>query len=509
MRKFYLAIVSCFLILLLTACSDEAGANPDTTEKPSNDETDESAVEEVVEEKYSQVVAVADLEDRDYGGLTFTWAGPVLRDINPEESEVKELWFNRIKELEEKWNFKFVSKTLSGDFIGNYIRTTLAGDPVGDIVYINTPSFFPSLPENGIAYPISDLDVVDLDDPKWVQSARRASEYKGKTYSVRPGSAETIAPRDGIFWNKTLFENLGLPNLYELYENGEWTWEKMMEIADIATRDVDNDGEVDIYGLLGYYLPWDFIYSNGGEAVSQTKDGIEVNLNDLKTTEALEFYQTVYKDYSHVFIPEDVEGIGFAEGNLAMMVYEWWIADWSFAHGKMDDNYGYLPFPSGPSNENPENPVSFGMTESLEIMLATVNKPKEKLEIWDEITNIGTAEDWERWTRESYEAGADDAESVEFAQLLEKNIKTNLIYGFADLRKVITDLFTEIKEGSTTVQSGLEAIDPQIKAAISEFKEHGVDLGISEEEIEETKKALEDGTYDDGEVKEEEEEEEE
>lgn len=508
MKKFYLIIISCFLLLLLAACSDDS---KETSGKKGTDKPDtEQKEKDPVVEKYSTVTPVDELEDRDYGGLTFTWAGPVLRDIDPEESEVKELWYNRIKELEEKWNFKFESKTLSGDgFIGNYIRTTLAGDPVGDVVYLNTPAFFPNLPENGIAYPISDLDVIDLDDPKWVQSARKASEYKGKTYSVRPGTAETVAPRDGIFWNKTLFENLGLPDLYELYENGEWTWDKMMEIADLATRDVDNDGTTDIYGLLGFYLPWDFIYSNGGEAVIQTNEGIDVNLNDPNITEALEYYQTVYKDYNHVFPGEDSEGISFENGNLAMYVYEWWIADWSFAHGKMEDNYGYLPFPSGPSNEDPENPVTFGMTESLEIMLATVDKPKEKLEIWDEITNIGTADDWERWTRESYEAGADDAESVEFAELLEQNIKTNLIYGFADLSTIVTELFEDIKTGGTTVQSGLEAIDPQIEAALAEFKENGVDLGITEEEIEETKKSIEDGTYDDGEVKPEEDEEEE
>ena len=255
MRKFYFAVASTFLLLSLTACSDDPEATP-SKEKSSNLKEE---IVEVVEEKYSKVVSVEDLEDRDYGGLKLTFAGPVMREINPEESEVKELWFNRIKDLEEKWNFTFESKTLDGSgFIGNYIRTTLAGDPVGDIVYLNTPNFFPSLPENGIAYPVSDLNLIDFEDPKWVKSATKASEYKGKTYSIRPGTVETIAPRDGVFWNKTLFENLGLPNLYELYENGEWTSKELMEIAELATRDVDNDGTLDVYGLQGYFLPMGF-----------------------------------------------------------------------------------------------------------------------------------------------------------------------------------------------------------------------------------------------------------
>lgn len=469
MKKLLSMGLGLTLALSLAACSNDVKTE---AEKPVDQEEPEKVVQEEVE------------EDRDYGGLTFTWAGHVLRDIDPEASEVKEKWYNKIKEMEEKWNFKFESKTIPGeDFLGNYIRTTLAGDPVGDVVYLNTPQFYPVLPENGIAYPISDLNVVDLDDPKWVQSARKASEYKGKTYSIRPGTTETIAARDGIFWNKTLFKNLGLPDLYELYENGEWTWDKLFEVAEAATKDLDNDGNLDVYGLAGYYLPWDFIYSNGAEAVLQTEDGIDMDLNDPKIVEALEYYQKIYKDKSNVFPPADVDyGGAFVDGKLAMFIYEWWIADWSFSQGKMKDEYGYLPFPSGPSHDDPENPVSFGITESLEIMLGTVDKPKEKLEIWDAITDIGDAEDWERWTREEYERGAGDAESVEYALLLHKNVKTNLIAGFSDISKMVNTLFKDIREGSVTVQSGLEAIDPQIQAAVAEFKSNGIELKYKTQE---------------------------
>ena len=98
-------------------------------------------------------------------------------------------------------------------------------------------------------------------------------------------------------------------------------------------------------GFRAIFFPWDFIYSNGGEGVSKTDTGIDVNLNDPKITEALEYYQTVFKNHNRVFPPAEVEGIGFAEGNLAMLVYEYWIANSAFAHGKMADDYGYLPFP--------------------------------------------------------------------------------------------------------------------------------------------------------------------
>ncbi|MEH7179323.1 ABC transporter substrate-binding protein [Neobacillus vireti] len=489
MKKFGRVLAGASLALLLAACSSETSSEPNKVEK-------KEAEKPKVEEKYNKVVPVEELEDRDYGGLTFKWAGP-MRTIDPNASEVKEKWLERIQALEKKWNFKFESVEIPYDsMVGDYIRTTLAGDPVGDIVYVHAFNYYPAFPENGIAYPVSDLNVVDFDDPKWVQSARKTSEYKGKTYSVRPGTMETVIVRDGIWWNKTQFKNLGLPNLYEVYESGEWTWDKMFEIAEAATKDLDNDGKVDVYGLGADRLAFDLIYNNGAEAINKTKDGVDVNLNDPKIVEALEYFQKVHKDHKRVFLQPKEEGgqasvrNDFRDGRVLMVAQDWWVSTSDLNGGRMKDEYGFIPFPAGPSNENPEQPVSVGHDDSMEIMLGTVEKPKEKLEIWDEITNIGTAEDWERWTREEYETGANDAESVEYAMLMHQNVKTNLIYGFGELNGIVNKLFTDIASGATTVQTGLEAVDPQIQAALKDFRDNGVDLGVTEEEIEQTKEEL-------------------
>ena len=502
MNKFINAIVGSLVVVLLAACSSDAQSDPENELKDVVEETAATEVEE------NEVIAVEDLEDRDYGGLTLTWAGP-SRSIDPEASEVKEKWFDRIKALEEKWNFKFEPKEIPYDsMVGDYIRTTLAGDPIGDIVYIHAFNFYPAFPDNGLAYPVSDLDVVDFDNPKWVQSARKSSEYKGKTYSIRPGSTETVIVRDGVWFNKTQFENLGIPSLYDLYENGEWTWDKMFEIAELATKDLDNDGVIDVYGFGGNHLPYDLIYNNGAEAIFKTENGVNVDFNDPRIVEALEYYQKVHEDHARVFLQPAQEGGGvdirsdFRDGRLLMVVNDWWVSTSDLNGGRMKDEYGFVPFPAGPSNENPEQPVSVGHDDSMEIMLGTVDKPKEKLEIWDAITDIGTAEDWERWTREEYETGANDAESVEYALLMHQNVKTNLIFGFGELNGLTRQLFADIASGATTAQSGLEAVEPQIKAALADFQEHGIDLGITEEEIEQTKKELEDGTY--GQEKEEE-----
>src|SRR5699024_8516971 len=264
--------------------------------------------------------------------------------------------YDRIKELEEAWNFKYESKEIGwDDYVGNYIRTTLAGDPVGDIVYGLTPFVYPNLVDNGIVYPVSDFDIIDYEDIKWNTTAAKASEYKGKKYSLAPNG---ISTRDAIWWNKTLFDELGLPDLYELYENGEWTWEKLVEISEMATKDTDNDGEIDIYGFAGENLAWKFIYANGYESIIKRDDGIDIDMNDARVTEALEFYQDLNVNHGKVMrewydgAEWDFRYKDFANGMIAMVSAEWWVSN-SYFKDAMQDEYGMVPFPTGPSHDEP------------------------------------------------------------------------------------------------------------------------------------------------------------
>lgn len=77
-------------------------------------------------------------------------------------------------------------------------------------------------------------------------AATEAGTYKGKQYAM---GGRDAGVQYGIFWNKTLFDRYGLPDLYELYENGEWIWEKFKEIALAGNQDTDGDGEYDVHGF--------------------------------------------------------------------------------------------------------------------------------------------------------------------------------------------------------------------------------------------------------------------
>lgn len=444
-----------------------------------------AVVEASEDDSEDEAAQVEDLPDYDFGGLTLKIGAPWDRTIDPNASERNEMLYDRVEMLEEKWNFTLEAVELGWDnYLEQYITSTLAGDPVADIVYILSPDLFPSLISNGIIYPVSDLDVIDYDDMHWSNIAKDASEYQGKYYSVTPNGVDNN--RGGIFWNKTLFDELGLPSLYELHENGEWTWEKMMEIADQATSDIDNDGETDIFGFASQDrdLAWQLMYTNGHTPIVKTSNGIEMDISSPAAIEALEFYENVFMNYDHA-IREWQEGdewnylfTEFANGNIAMISAEWWVSWNYFTDGRMQDVYGMVPYPTGPSYDQP---VSVGREVTFDVMLATVEQAEEKLIIWDAIQNIGTEEDWERWMQTGIEANAQDRETVEVVKLLNENAEVNLILGFSDINQAMNSFFEELASGETTVQSGLEAIDEQVQVLIEEFTTEGIDLDVEEE----------------------------
>ena len=284
-KKWIAALLCAVMILPAAAC----GGNETTGAEPTTAPTQQAQVNNNQEaEKQPEATATPTPEpepEYDFGGRVVRIGSYYDMTPNPEDSALKEALAERIAFVEENYNCDIQFVDLGGDYLNTYITSVLAGDPCCEIGYVMTYKLLPSLIEGGIAYPISDLGVIDFDDAKWRADVVEAGYYKGKNYGMLLQDPEI---RYGIFWNKTLFEKYGLPDLYELYENDQWTWEKFKEIAIAGNQDTDNDGTIDIYGFNEREsLEWCYLYSNGADVVKKTDSGMEVNLNDPKVVEAL------------------------------------------------------------------------------------------------------------------------------------------------------------------------------------------------------------------------------
>ena len=465
--KRILALALCLAMVLgLVACG--GGSNETTAPQETNPPATEAVeTEPVVEEpKY------------DFGGRVFRIGSYYDMTPDPQESALKEALAERIAYVEENYNCTIEFVKIDGDYMAEYVTSVLAGDPIVDIGYVITYRLLPALIEGGIAYPLSQLEALDLSEYKWRGDVTEAGTYKGEQYMMLLKDPEI---RYGIFWNKTLFDRYGLPNLYELVENGEWTWDKFQEIAMNANQDLDQDGNIDIYGFNAREsLPWCYMYSNGASVSTKTESGIEVDLSDAKVVEALTELQDFNANVTYRnAIDWSTEGwdafiTGFRDGKYFMCLEEFWIS-YSYlnaAEGGMADDWGWVPFPQGPSADGWS---CYGKEFGARFILNGVENPEEVALVYDLITDIAeTEEEWDELLEDRLENWCDDAETVELVSMIyQENLSIiDGVKGFSDLNSIINEMFNKIASGEMTPATALETYQSAIDSALADLENH-------------------------------------
>ncbi|MBQ3668707.1 MAG: hypothetical protein II920_05725, partial [Clostridia bacterium] len=89
--------------------------------------------------------------------------------------------------------------------------------------------------------------------------------------------------------------------IYDMQANGTWTWAALEDIAGKMTKYLNNDGNTDIYGLIG--SADDFhtmaVYTNGGSFFAFDENGeLTINVNSQEAINALNWSKKVWNEYS-------------------------------------------------------------------------------------------------------------------------------------------------------------------------------------------------------------------
>ena len=491
-KKVLAAALSAAMVLSMAACGNEDGGSSSSGSDAQQGQAEESSSEDSNSDVASNDGAADDASEETPQEPEYDFGGRVLRigsyyDMtpNPEDSALEALLAERIAFVEENYNCKIEFVVLD-DYVTEYVTSVLAGDPVVDIGYHITSRVLPSLIEGGIVYPVSDLNNIDLTDYKWRPDVTEAGYYKGKNYTFLLKDPEI---RYGIFWNKTLFGQNGLPDLYELVEKDEWTWEKFKEIAAAANKDTDSDGTVDIHGFAcRENLSWCYLYSNGAYACEKTDTGIDVDLSDPSVVEALTALQdfTTTVDYRNA-IDWSTEGwdamiTGFRDGDTMMLLEEFWVsyAYFNSDENPMSDDWGWVPFPKGPSATDWS---CYGKENGCRVILNGVEDPEEGALIYDLITDIAdTNEEWDNLMEDVLEGWANDAKTVELVTYINDNKLSvlNAINGFGTLNSAIGEMVGKVTSGEMTPQTALDTYQSQIDAAIADLENYDYDAEMQE-----------------------------
>lgn len=155
-------------------------------------------------------------------------------------------------------------------------RKILSGDEPD--VFMVLGSDFDQFSSIGIMKNLQELIEQDktFDTEKYFSSALSTGRYGNVQYALPYETVPTL-----MFVNQTLLSKEGIAT-----PKSDWTWEDMYDICRRVTKDLDNDGVLDQFGICNY--DWlDAVYSNGGEIFQV--NGRECYLADSSVVNAVKY----------------------------------------------------------------------------------------------------------------------------------------------------------------------------------------------------------------------------
>lgn len=389
---------------LLVACGGSSSTDGDDEETIDNitDGDDTRDDEESAVPSYSSFLSRDDfhIDPEKFEGETLTvWT---WWDMSEDELVLKEE-FEELTGATLEWVI-----VAWADYKEKLVSSVSAGTGP-DIVFFG-PEAMPTYINKEIILPVSDY--VDFEKPAFTTyypQVKKILDYftmDGKIYALSnlgPGSHK-------LYYRKDLLENAGLEDPYELFLNGEWTWDKWFELMEDVTQDLDGDGQNDVWGFDAWMGIQQFVYTNGSNFVIDGKFAA----NTPEFIEAIEYYRKL-KQSDYIWKPwEDGKDpqINLISGSTAFNYWGAWEID-NFREN-IGDNLGFVPFPKGPSAKTD----MADYYDSTVCGIAASSANPELAGLWFEYTRTpATIEEWEEHQEEQKQLDIEKFGSEELAEL--------------------------------------------------------------------------------------------
>lgn len=381
----------------------------------------------------------------------------------------------RIELAEEMFKIKIEFVPLTWGTAEDTIMTSIvAGDPVGDLLFINN-RWLPVFASQGALLPLDDI----LTDEYYASlpgSHSRMRElyasFRGKSYGI---SLNGSFPRDmdigsgqGWIYNKAMLEEEGLEDLYEVQRRGEWNWDVMKEYAIRLTKDTDGDGKIDQWGVGARLDPWPveqelFAYANGGGIIKFEENRAVYALNDPAALEAVEFWRELAQDHNVVMVGDKYNiREEFNNGNVAMFRLDLFALPDHFKEA--DFEFGWVFIPKGPRASDYVNPVwGFDMF----VLPVSEKQPEALIAIADFLfETTGKYRDLDNYEDEFVEYFMPFVHDWDALDTIRGMLNKAVLWDNIDLSENARLALAKATLESGSAQSELDAIAPEVQAAI-------------------------------------------
>lgn len=321
-----------------------------------------------------------------------------------------------IESVEEMFNCKIEFVYEGGDSLGVAAlrQGILSGDKPFDFLHVG--SKMPTLIDGWIQ-PLNDIidDQFYLRYPETFRYDSEQARYGHSVGNLIYGFEAVNYQREGlgIHWNISMFEREGLPNLYEIVEAGEWTYEKLREICQAVTRDTTGDGEINQIGLL--YAGWNaWPYTNDARFVVEKDGKMVINIDHPDFIDSIEFLAGLFR-----------EGLATEDKTLAyaMTIGTPQGLDGHNSPVVFGDIYGIVPLPKGPNAQEYAAPE---LSRWMGVIPIYVEDPEAVIEVVSALWTLKAPyiDDLEAWEEDywyQFSLSYPDTESLEYGKWIARN----------------------------------------------------------------------------------------
>ncbi|MBR4960211.1 MAG: extracellular solute-binding protein [Clostridia bacterium] len=259
-KQISILLLLAMLTPLFASCGDTAPAAEETAP------VDETIPAET--EAETEYTAYTYLPADTYDGRTFTMASPstgtryIPGQFITEEATgdiIMDGAYERNLIVEETFDIKILHEMPadSAGFVKAARNVIMSGDAAYDLVSGFLRETSPAAIQDPLFIPKDELSWQNLDNPWYPAYLNQALDIGGnQSIFYSDMTCISLSCTYGMFYNTTMGQRYGIPDLGELALEGNWTWDKFLGYASNITTDVNGDGVYDgsdIYGNGFYY----------------------------------------------------------------------------------------------------------------------------------------------------------------------------------------------------------------------------------------------------------------
>lgn len=382
-----LAIILLNTSLLSCGGSTEAETDATAVQIEAKAETEAETEAEKLYPEYNVTFNGADFNIVYYDAVKACgWGNTIPCDIAVEElngDALSDAVYNRNAAIEEMYSIKFHTES---------IVSSTTCDPIQQQVTAGTTEYDACFPAWNSLYNmivngyLTDLEpLFDFSMPWYDAKARDAFSILGKSYAT----ISDLTYMDKmlsivILFNKQLAEDYALGDLYQTVLDGQWTYDKMYDMCETVSSDLNGDGKMtkdDRFGIINQNDGVYQLYQSAGQQFCVLDENGIPRLS-VNTEQAISVFQTVYDFLNNTDIffnrqTHNVDTIGVCNmfaNNQALLIMRQVQA--AFELRTMDADFGIIPTPKVLEDQEDYH-TSIGYTVTLSEAIPSVVKDLE------------------------------------------------------------------------------------------------------------------------------------